>query len=252
MWRKARQIIESGALGNLIRTCMIEPHFRTQAYYDSGDWRATWIGEGGGVMMNQAPHSLDCFVWLGGMPKTVYGRCDTRAHRIEVEDVATALLGYPNGATGYIYTSTYEYPASSLFQFVGDRAVLEVRDGQLRVGTSAPGAGEFIRTTPEAWAVPVEAWSDISTPPQPYGPPHRHITENFVAAVLDGTPLLAPGEEAIRSLELANAITVSSDQGKEVKIPLARKSFDDVLRKYIAGSRGKSGQSGKKVVLPWI
>ena len=252
MWKKARQIIESGALGNLIRTCMIEPHFRTQAYYDSGDWRATWVGEGGGVMMNQAPHSLDCFVWLGGMPVTVYGKCDTRAHKIEVEDVATAMLTYGNGATGYIYTSTYEYPAMTLFQFVGDRAVLEIRDGQLRLGTSAPGAGEFIRTTPEAWAVPVQAWTDVRTPQLPYGPSHRHITENFIAAILDGAPLLATGEEAIQSLELANAITLSSEKGKEVKLPLSRRAFDDVLKKYIAGSRTKKGKSGGKVVLPWI
>jgi len=251
MWKKAKSIIDSGALGNLVRTCMIEPHFRTQAYYDSGGWRATWVGEGGGVMMNQAPHSLDAFVWLGGMPSKVFGKCDTRAHRIEVEDTASALLTYPNGATGYITTNTFEFPPVSLFQFVGDRAVLEIRDGKLRLGVSSPGAAEFIYSTEEAWSFPVSAWTDVAVRDEPHG--HRFITENFVRAVLDGEPILATGESARDSLELANAITVSSAQGREVDIPLKRSLFDALLRKYIRESKfEKKTKSPKKPVTPKV
>jgi predicted dehydrogenase len=230
---------------------MIEPHFRTQAYYDSGGWRATWKGEGGGVMMNQAPHSLDAFVWLGGMPSKVIGKCDTRAHRIEVEDTASALLTYPNGATGYITTNTFEFPPVAIFQFVGDRGILEIRDNVVRMGVASPGAGEFIHTTPEAWSFPVAAWTEVKIKDQPHG--HRYITENFVRALLDGEPLICTGESARDSLELANAITVSSEKGKEVEIPLKRTLFDGVLRKYVRESTFKKDEKKtKKFVAPKV
>jgi predicted dehydrogenase len=251
LWKKAKSIIVSGALGELQRTCMIEPHYRTQAYYDSGDWRATWVGEGGGVMMNQAPHSLDAFVWLGGMPSKVVGKTATRGHRIEVEDCASALLTYPNGATGYLTTSTCEYPGTAVFQFVGDKAVLELRDNVLRIGISAPGAGEYSRTTSESWGTPQAAWSEVKVPQESHG--HRFITQNFIDALLDGAKIIAPPEEAILSLELANAITVSSELGREVDIPLRRKLFDDVLKKFIAASKAKAPEgSDKKITLPKV
>ena len=249
LWKKARQIIESGALGNITRTCMIEPHFRTQAYYDSGGWRATWGGEGGGVMMNQAPHSLDCFVWLGGLPSKVLGKTDTRGHRIEVEDTASAMMTYANGATGYLTTNTFEYPGAALFQFVGDRGTLEVRDDTLRLGVSSPSSGEFIYSTKEAWGKPVPAWADVAVPQQAHG--HRYVTENFIEAILDGKPVLVTGEMARESLELANAISVSSALGKEVALPLKRSLFDGLLKKWIRESTfKKEGSEAKKVVVP--
>lgn len=249
MWVKAKEIIDSGALGKLMRTCMIEPHFRTQAYYDSGGWRATWGGEGGGVMMNQAPHSLDCFVWLGGLPAKVFGKTDTRAHHVEVEDIASAIMTYPNGATGYLMTNTYEHPATTLFQFVGDRATLEIRDGKLRLGVSSPSTGEFIYSTREPWSRPVEAWTDVSYPQRPNG--HRYVTEDFVESVLDGKPVLVTGESARESLELANAITVSSALGKEVTLPLKRSLFDNLIRKYIKESKfRKTEVQTNKVAAP--
>ena len=251
LWKRAKEIIDSGALGKLVRTCMIEPHFRTQAYYDSGGWRATWSGEGGGVMMNQAPHSLDAFVWLGGMPSKVVGKVDIRAHKIEVEDTASALLTYPNGATGYITTNTFEFPPVSLFQFVGDRAVLEIRDDKLRLGVSSPGAVEFIHSTKEAWSFPIPAWTDVGVKSQPHG--HRFVTENFIGAVLDGDVIIATGEASRDSLELANAITVSSAQGKEVDLPLKRSLFDSLLKKYIRESTFKKDTAkSKKLVKPKI
>ncbi len=249
MWVKAKEIIASGALGKLMRTCMIEPHFRTQAYYDSGGWRATWGGEGGGVMMNQAPHSLDCFVWLGGLPAKVFGKTDTRAHHIEVEDIASAVMTYPNGATGYLMTNTFEYPATTLFQFVGDRGTIEIHDDKLRLGISSPSTGEFIYSTKEPWSKPVEAWTDVPVENRPHG--HRFITENFIEAVLDGKPVIVEPESARESLELANAITVSSVLGREVTLPLKRSLFDGILKKYIKESKFRKGAvTAKKVSAP--
>jgi predicted dehydrogenase len=251
LWVQARKIVDSGALGRLIRTCLIESWFRPQAYYDSASWRGTWSGEGGGVMMNQSSHSLDALAWLGGMPEKVTGKVATRAHKIEVEDVATAMLSYKSGAVGLLHTSTFEFPEPTVFQFVGDSAVLEIREGMLRIGTSAPSAGEFVRTATDPWGLPVPAWKEIKieSPPGPHG--HEAIAKNFVDAVLDGVPLAAPGEEAIKSLELANAISVSSDLGREVTLPLVRKLFDDFLAKKIRGSKGKKDKDAPdKVVIP--
>ena len=248
LWRKAREIIASGALGKLIRTCMMESHYRTQAYYDSGGWRGTWKDEGGGVMMNQAPHSLDLFVWLGGMPSKVVGRCDTRGHDVEVPDTALAVLDYPNGAVGTLYTSTTEFPEMSFFQFVGESGVLEVRDGHMRLGLSAPPAGEMSRTSEEPWDIPQVAWRDFDLVEEEMR--HRHITENFIAAILDGAPLVAPGEEGALSLELANAVTVSSAISAEVAFPLKPRLFDDVLDRYIRTAKGKKKKTSNKVVIP--
>ena len=248
-WKKAKTVIASGALGELRRTCMMESYFRTQAYYDSGGWRGTWAGEGGGVLLNQAPHGIDCFLWLGGMPGAVLGRTATQAHKVEVEDLAMALLSYPNGAVGTFYVSTNEFPQVSLFQFAGDRAVLEIRGGVLRLGTSAPPAGEMLKYSKDPWDIPMDVWAEIDVPSEPHG--HRSITSNFVRAILDGEPLIAPGEEALRSLELANAITVSSALVKEAKLPLERKLFDDLLQTRIRTSKAaKKQKTPDRVVIP--
>src|SRR5438132_1485855 len=114
--------IDAGAIGEIYRTTMIATAwYRTQAYYDSGAWRGTWKDEGGGVVMNQAPHSLDVFIWLGGKPTRVDAKAWTRNHRIEVEDTVSAILEYANGATGYLYTTTAEWPGANRFEYVGDR-----------------------------------------------------------------------------------------------------------------------------------
>lgn len=235
LWKKAKAVIQSGALGEPLRTCMLESYFRTQAYYDSAGWRGTWAGEGGGVLLNQAPHGMDCFVWLGGMPSSVFGRTATMAHKVEVEDMAMVMLGYPNGAVGTFYVSTCEFPQVSLFQFVGDRAGLEIRNDVLRLGNFAPPAGEMLKMSKDPWDIPMDVWKEIDVPPEPCG--HRFVTANFVRAILDGEPLVAPGEEALGSLELANAITVSSALEKEVKLPLRRKLFDDLLQTKIRTSK---------------
>ncbi len=249
LWKKAREIIDSGALGKLIRTCMMTSWYRTQSYYDASGWRGTWSGEGGGVLVNQAPHELDLLVWLGGRPSAVLGKAITRGHKLEVEDVATAILTYPNGAVGTLYASTYEFPEVDILQFVGDRGILEVRDGKMRLGVSAPPAGEMLKQSDDPWDIPIDVWTDVDVVDEPSA--HRNITSNFVSAVLDGAALTVSGEDAVGSLELANAITVSSALGKEVKLPLRRKLFDDLLDRYIKTSKVKKGpRNANRVVIP--
>ena len=248
LWKTARQIVDSGALGKLLRTTVIESYYRTQAYYDCGQWRGTYAGEGGGVLTNQFPHSMDSFIWLGGMPAKVLGKTASRGHQVEVEDLALAIFEYPDGAVGTLYASTYEFPQPNLYQFAGDCATLEIRDGKLRLGVSAPRAGEMLRGSKDPWDIPMDVWTDVEVKDAPHG--HRFMTQNFVDAILDGVPLIAPGEEGLKSLELANAIVASSALAKELALPLERKLYDDLLAKWMQTSKVQKPPDSDTVVIP--
>ncbi len=224
---KAIEIARSGRLGTLFRATMISPEYRTQAYYDSGDWRATWRGEGGGVMMNQAPHILDLFIRLSGMPNEVYGRCETRLHKIEVEDVAEAMLRYPDGGTGYFYCSTNELGPGQMIELFGTKGKLIYRDGVLKFYRYEPPVPEFTFQSTQMWSSPQRIEETVEIPDIPHG--HAAITRNFARHLLFGEPLVSPGEEGLQSLELANAVWLSSYTGKPVRLPLSRRAYDAFL-----------------------
>jgi predicted dehydrogenase len=150
----ARKVIEEGRLGEIYRTSLVMGWFRTQAYYDSGGWRATWAGEGGGVLINQAPHFLDLFCWLAGLPSRVTGRTRTRLHDIEVEDEGFAFLDYPNGAHGYLYASTTESPQHEMMEICGDKGKLVMHGSNLRFLQNHPTVREFAHESGEMWSKP--------------------------------------------------------------------------------------------------
>ena len=226
---KALELVRGGALGKLYRRTLISPEFRTQRYYDSGGWRATWKGEGGGVMMNQSPHVLDLFILLGGMPNRVIGRTETRLHHIEVEDLAEAMLAYPDGGTGSLYCSTCEAGPGQMIELFGDRGKLSWRDGRLQCWEFDQPLAEFLRTTPEMWGSPKAKEVPLIIPEAEAG--HVVVLRRFVGRILRGEPLVAPGEEGLRSLELANAVWLSSATGKAVDLPLSRQAYDRFLRR---------------------
>jgi predicted dehydrogenase len=219
--------VNSGALGKIRRTTLICPEYRTQAYFNSGKWRGTWTGEGGGVMINQAPHFIDLLIKLGGMPCEVYGRCETRLHQIEVEDVAEAMLRYPDGCSGYLYCSTNEPGTGHMLEIVGDQGKCCIRDGQLSLHRFSEPVPEFTFRSPVVWSQPDCVEEKLLVPPQEWG--HYLIVQNFARHLLHGDPLVAPAEEGLKSLELANAIWLSAHLGKAVKLPLNRRSYDAFL-----------------------
>jgi predicted dehydrogenase len=224
---RALELVRAGALGRIYRTVLISPEYRSQAYYDSAGWRATWTGEGGGVLLNQAPHIIDLFLLLGGMPATVLGRVETRLHTIEVEDLAEALLTYPDGGTGYLYCSTNEPMPGQMIELYGDKGKLLYRDGTLRFHTIEPPVAEFTQTNTQMWGAPRTQEQTLDIPAADSG--HHVIIRNFARHLLLGEPLIAPGEEAVRSLELANAIWLSAVRGKPVRLPLNRRAYDAFL-----------------------
>ncbi len=248
---KAIELVKSGALGKVWRTTMISPEYRTQAYYDSGTWRATWSGEGGGVMMNQGPHILDLFIQLGGMPSEVTGRCETRLHKIEVEDVAEAMLRYPEGGTGYFYCSTNELGPGQMIEIFGTHGKLCYRDSQLKLYRFSESVPEFTFRTKVAWSAPECKEELLEVPGTEWG--HYSILQNFCRHLLHGAPLVSPGEDGLQSLELANAVWLSSYLGKPVKLPLSRRAYEKFLAQKRADSTFvKTGASDQRLTDPTL
>src|SRR5512136_2052012 len=233
---KIRKLIQGGELGDIVRMSWIMTDwFRTEAYYASGGWRATWKGEGGGVLLNQCLHNLDVMQWLLGMPARVRSFCQLgRFHQIEVEDNVSAYLEYPNGATGTFVSSTGEAPGTNRFEIVGTRGKLLLEADKLTLTRNESDMLEFSRTCKVGFAKP-EVWN-VEIPFGAAANPHATLMQNFVNAILDGEPLIAPGAEGIHSVELANALLYSSLIDQTIELPMNSASYEQKLSELIAGS----------------
>lgn len=238
-YARVRQLIQEGELGEIRRTnWIITNWFRTQAYYNSGGWRATWQGEGGGVLLNQCPHNLDLFQWICGMPSSVRAFCGFgKYHAIEVEDEVTAYLEYPNGATGVFITTTGETPGTNRLEITGDRGKIVIENDTVKFTRNEISGNVFLKTSKETFASPA-VWN-IDIPMGGPAPHHQGITQNFVNAILDRTPLLAPAIEGIHSVELGNAMILSSLTGKKIDLPMSGAVYERTLKKLIATSQFK-------------
>lgn len=225
--RRAHQIMTEGTIGPIYRSVMIASHwYRSQAYYDSGTWRGTWKGEGGGVLMNQAPHSLDLFIWLGGRPTRVQARVETRLHRITVEDTVEAMIDYGNGHTGWLYTTTAEWPGENRLEFTGEKGKLVIQDRTLLLYRMKRSIREETASL-SMWGKPEGEWETIAVEPQPAG--HPVVVRQFARAIRLGEPLVATGEDGRNALELANALLLSGYRGKAVNLPVDRAEYDAFL-----------------------
>jgi predicted dehydrogenase len=234
---KMQKLIQTKEIGEVVRMSWIMTDwFRTEAYYASGGWRATWKGEGGGVLLNQCLHNLDVMQWLLGMPSGVRGFCQLgRFHQIEVEDNVTAYLEYANGATGTFVSSTGEAPGTNRFEIAGTRGKLVLERDQLSFLRNEADMIEFSRTARMGFAKP-EVWN-VEIPFENAANPHSILVQNFVNAILDGEPLIAPGEEGIHSVELANVILFSSLLEQTVKLPMDSAAYEKKLNQLIAESK---------------
>lgn len=239
IYRKMHELVTGGAYGAIKRVnWIITNWYRSQAYYDSGDWRATWSGEGGGVLLNQCPHQLDLIQWICGMPSKVQAFChEGKWHNIEVEDDVTAYLEYPNGATGVFITSTGDAPGTNRFEVDLERAKIVCEDNKISVYELEVSEREFCFTTKEGFAVPAGKWIDVETEGENLQ--HVGVLRAFAAAILRGEPLVARGEEGIRGLTLSNAMHLSGWLGKAVEIPFDEELFLQELNKRRASSRRK-------------
>ncbi len=235
-YAKIQKLIQTGELGSIVRiNWIITDWFRTEAYYASGGWRATWKGEGGGVLLNQCLHQLDMLQWLCGMPSRVRGFCQLgRFHNIEVEDNVTCYLEWAQGATGVFISSTGEAPGTNRFEIVGTRGKLVLENDQLTFTRNDADMIEFSQSAKSGFAKP-EVWN-AEIPFADAGNAHATIMQNFVDAILDGTPLIAPGEQGMGSVELANVLLYSSLLESPVQLPLDGAAWEHKLNELIAGS----------------
>ena len=237
-WQKIKSLIDDGELGHLMRTTwIITDWFRTQSYYDNGGWRATWKGEGGGVLLNQCPHNIDLYQWFVGMPKRITGFAAIgKYHTIEVEDEVTAYLEYENGMIGHLITSTAESPGTNRLEIVGEKGKLVFENGDLTFYRNRVSSFDFIKTSTSGFAH-VENWK-IEIPYKHHRQPgHKIVIENFANALLNGEALIATAVEGINSLMLGNAIMLSFFLKQPVDLPIDAEAYAAKLQTLIANSR---------------
>ena len=230
LFRKAREIVKSGELGEIKRSVWIITNwYRTQSYYDSGSWRATWAGEGGGVLLNQAPHNLDLWQWICGMPSAVTAFCSVgKFHNIEVEDEATIYAEYENGATGVFITSTGDCPGTNRLEITGTRGKLVLENGILKLWKLNEDERDICRNSVEGFVEPETEYSEFTAEKEEA---HAGILKNFAGAILYGEELLSPGYDGINELTISNAAYLSEWTGnKKVTLPFDTAEFDRLLK----------------------
>ncbi len=239
VYRKMKEIIASGEMGAIRRTnWIITNWFRSQSYYDSGAWRATWDGEGGGVLLNQCPHNLDLWQWICGMPNKVRAFCHNgKWHNIEVEDDVTAYVEYPNGATGVFVTTTSDAPGTNRLEVDLDGGQLICDGNKLwmyKLDTPIP---EFHKTYKGGFGSPKGEMVEVET--DGLNPQHVGVLEAFARKILGKGELIAGGEEGINGLTISNAMHLSSWLDRTVELPLDEDLFLEELNKRRATSKAK-------------
>ncbi len=235
-WRTVRRVLQEGEIGSLRRVrWTMTRWYRTQAYYDEREWRGTWRGEGGGLLLNQLPHDLDLLTWLVGMPNSVRASVGLgRDHRISTEDDVTAMLAWPDGVTGVLHANTGEVPGEDRLVLVGDRGTLTVTDGE-RVSLSRLEAplSEHLASAPGGFDRPGHGVEEVPVPAnEPAG--HAALIDDFARAVQTEEEPLAPAHEGLRSLELANAMLLSGLEDRTVTLPLDTAPYDALLARLRA------------------
>lgn len=237
-WRKIKEMIDTGELGQLVRvTWVITNWFRTQAYYNDGGWRATWQGEGGGVLINQCAHNLDLYQWMVGMPSRVRGMAPLgKYHNIEVEDEVTAYFEHENGMVGHFITTTGESPGTNRLEIVGEYGKLVYEFGKLTFFRNEKSMLEQINESPNGYSKVAFTQEEIDF--DHHGQPgHALITANFAEAILEQGDLIAPGVEGYNAVVLGNAIMASSFSEGVVDLPLDEEQFEEKLQSLIKNSR---------------
>jgi len=250
LYQKIKEIVDAGDIGRLRHTSwIITTWWRPQGYYQQSEWRATWGGEGGGVLVNQAPHQLDLWQWICGVPKSVYSKVAYGFRRdIAVEDEVTAVVDYGGGATGVFITAVHDLAGTDRFEILGDRGKIVVDQSKTATVTrlvkdevelsKGMGMEDVMRLFTGQVDTAQFYSSEVIEFDTPWGEQHAGVLQNFAANILDGTPLIAPGSDGINGVRLANAIHLSSWTGKEVPL-----DFDE--NEYLAQLNQRIREEGK-------
>jgi predicted dehydrogenase len=232
LYQEIKKIVDSGELGAIRHTSwIITTWWRPQGYYDQSAWRATWGGEGGGVLVNQAPHQLDLWQWICGRPQSVYAKLGFGFRRdIAVEDEVSVMVDYGGGATGVLVTATHDLKGTDRLEILGDNGKIVVEGSKRATVTRLSKPEREISDSIDAAGAKLLFSGGLDTDQyvstdtleytSPWGEQHAGVLENFAANILDGTPLIAPGADGIHGVRLANAIHLSAWTGQEVPLDL--------------------------------
>lgn len=239
VYRKIKEMVEDGTIGELKRiNWIITDWYRTQFYYDSGEWRATWAGEGGGVLLNQDPHQLDLLQWMFGMPVKIHAFChEAKWHDIEVEDDVTAYMEFANGATGVFVTSTGDAPGTNRLEVTGTKGKLVCDYNSITFWRLAEDEREWCKTAQVGYETPKITEEVVETDGE--NPQHIGVMNAFVKHINEGTSLVANGREGINGLMISNAMYLSAWTGETVSLPIDEEKFLELLNKKRATSKHK-------------
>lgn len=240
LYKKAHDIMKSGELGTPKRMIwVITNWFRTQSYYDSGAWRATWGGEGGGVLLNQSPHQLDLWQWIFGMPSKIRAFCNVaKYHDVEIEDEATIFAEYDNGATATFITTTGEFPGSNRTEISATKGKMVIEGNKLKIWRLEQEDCVVSKTATEGFAEIPYTYEEITSENE--GTAHMGVLQNFVDHILTGSEMLAPGIDGLCELTISNAAYLSSWTGNSlITLPLDEKLYEAELKKRIEASDKK-------------
>lgn len=229
---KALELIRTGKIGRLLRVCCEDTAYKSEYYYDSGAWRGTWAGEEGGVLVNQAPHPIDIMLELAGLPRRIFAVCRAQLHdNIEVEDVASAILEYEDGAHGTVHFNTTTVPRANRTEIYGTHGAISITPEALKFWKIEPSIDKQVKEYkgPNIYESPKAVEESVVLPEHRQG--HPALVENFCKAIICNEPLVCPGEEGLWSLEFANALVMSSYTGKPVDLPLDAAAYDRLLKK---------------------
>ncbi len=240
LYQKARKMVQDGTIGQPKRLVWIITNwYRTQTYYDSGAWRATWAGEGGGVLLNQCPHNLDLWQWIFGMPKSINAKCTVgKYHDIEVEDDVTITAEYENGASACFITTTGEFPGTNRLEISGDRGKIVIEGKTLTFYKLETPEREVCFTSQKGFdKIP---FTVEETTVEDTGTAHVGILQNFTNHILYGEELISAGYEGINGLTISNAAFLADWTGKEISLPIDEDLFYEELQKRIKTSKHKT------------
>ena len=242
LFRGIKDALDSGEFGKIKRfSWIVTDWYRTQRYYDSGTWRATWAGEGGGVLLNQCPHQLDLLIWLCGMPESVRAVCHNgKWHHIEVEDDVSVYMDFPGGATGTFIASTGDLPGTNRLEIDCERGKIVCEDGTIRCWRMEKNERDICFSSDNPWYQPPDLTTFFLKTDR-RNPQHPGVIDAFAAHLLHGTPMIAGAEDGLREIMLSNAIHLSGWTGEAVRIPADEARFETLLNEKIAGSVRKTG-----------
>ncbi len=252
LMKKVKQMVDGGELGRVYRVSLTcTAWYRTQAYYDSCSWRGTWDGEGGGILLNQAPHHLDIFQWLVGMPRSVTAFLATRLHKIEVENTAHAMMQYADGKIGTFYASTAACPGEEQLIVEGDAGTLAVEDGKLKFARLDKPLSRDVFENPEVRAdfiiSPKFEWKAVDVPAG--GGQRIDVIKAFAAHILRGEPLVATGAESVNQLELTNAMYLSAFGRKTIDLPVDAAAIERLIGRLEREKSSGRGQGQRQASL---